>query len=177
MEELMEAYISHENMITFLLTTPMFEGLEPREISEIIHIVEAQKFKGGDVLFHEGDAGDAWYALYSGEVEVLKGSGSSEKTIKTLGPRTCFGEIAILDGLPRSATIRATKDTLVLRMPQDKFNDLLDKDHLIALKLISHMATLLASRQRTNTETLSNLLLANDLSHVHEGIREIIRIH
>lgn len=170
----MEAHISRENMITFLLTTPMFEDLEPKEVMEIIHIVEAIKFGPGDTIFSEGDSGDAWYALYSGEVEVLKQSDSGEKTIKALDPGSCFGEIAVLDGLPRSASIRTTKETTVLRMPQGKFKGLLDSDHIIAYKLIKHMAILLASRQRSNTETLSNLLKANALTDVHEGIKGIV---
>ena len=170
----MDARISRENMITFLLTTPMFDDLEPQQIREIIHIVEAQKFEPGDIIFNEGDSGDAWYAIYHGEVEVLKKADGGEKTIKTFGPRSCFGELAVLDGLPRSATIRAKEGTVVLRVPQDKFSELLDKDHLIAYKLIQHMALMLASRQRANTETLSKLLLANELSDVREGIREIV---
>lgn len=174
MEEHMKAHISLENMITFLLTAPMFEDLDPKEIKGIIHIVEAVKYGVGEIIFREGAPGDAWYALYSGEVEVLKHSDSGEKTIKTLDPGSCFGEIAVLDGLPRSATIRATKDTVVLLVPLDKFKELIDNDHLIAYKLIRHMAILLASRQRSNTEVLSKLLLANELADVHEGIKEIV---
>lgn len=170
----MEAHISLENMITFLLTTPMFEDLEPKEVQEIIHIVEIVKYGPGQTIFAEGDSGDAWYALYSGEVEVLKKSYSGENTINTLEPGTCFGEMAVLDGLPRSASIRTSKETVVLRMPQGKFKELLDNDHIIAYKLIKHMAILLASRQRTNTETLSNLLQANAIADVHEGIKEIV---
>ncbi len=170
----MEARISLENMITFLLTTPMFEDLEPKEVQEVIHIVETVKYGPGQTIFSEGDSGDAWYALYSGEVEVLKKSYSGENTINTLEPGTCFGEMAVLDGLPRSASIRTTKETVVLRMPQGKFKELLDNDHIIAYKLIKHMAILLASRQRTNTETLSNLLQANAIADVHEGIKGIV---
>lgn len=170
----MEAQISRENMITFLLTTPMFEELEPNGVMEVIHIVEVKKFGPGDIIFREGDSGDAWYALYKGEVEVLKQSGNGENTIRTLEPGSCFGEIAVLDGLPRSASIRATKETVVLRMPQGELNDLLEKDHLVAYKLIKHMAILLASRQRSITEALSNLLLANELADVRKGIKEIV---
>jgi CRP-like cAMP-binding protein len=175
MEETMDTpHISRENMITFLLTTPMFEDLSPGEISEIIHIVQIVGFMAGETIFSEGEAGDAWYALYSGEVTVLKQSESGEKSIKLLGPHTCFGEIAVLDGLPRSATIRATKESVALRIPLDKFRDLLDKDHLVAYKLVNHMALMLASRQRASTEALSRLLLANELANIHEGIREIV---
>lgn len=174
MEELMSVNISRENMITFLLTTPMFEDLDPHDISEIIHMVEAQNFKPGDIIFSEGAPGDAWYALYSGEVEVTKQTNSSERTINTLEPHSCFGEIAVLDGLPRSATIRATKETVVLRVPLEKFSDLIEQNHLVAYKLIRQMALMLASRQRATTETLSKLLVANDLANVHQGIMKIV---
>jgi CRP-like cAMP-binding protein len=170
----MEAHISPENMITFLLTTPMFEDLEPLEIRDIIHIIEVQKFAPGEIIFREGESGEAWYALYSGEVEVQKQSDSGQQTIKILEPGSCFGEIAVLDKLPRSATISAKENAVALRIPQDKFNDLLEKDHLIAYKLIHNMAIMLASRQRANTETLTKLLLANELSDIHYGIREIV---
>ena len=174
MEELMSLNISRENMITFLLTTPMFEDLDPHDIGEISHIVETLKFEPGDTIFSEGTPGDGWYALYSGEVEVTKQTNGNERTINTLEPHSCFGEIAVLDGLPRSATIRATKETVVLRVPLEKFRDLIEQNHIVAYKLIKHMAVLLASRQRANTEALSKLLLANELANIHEGILEIV---
>ena len=170
----MTVHISRENMITFLLTTPMFEDLEPVNISDIIHIVEAVKYDPGEIIFREGDPGDAWYALYRGEVEVLKESDSGDKIIKALGPHSCFGEIAVLDGLPRSATIRAKSESIALRIPLDKFSELTDNNHIVAYKLIRQMALMLASRQRASTEALSKLLRANELANIREGIREIV---
>ena len=105
----METKITRERLITFLLETPMFDNLDPTEIMEIIHIVEVEQYQAGDIVFSEGDAGDAWFVLYSGAVEVLKHGAAGEKKITELGPRACFGEIAILDGSPRSATIRVTR--------------------------------------------------------------------
>ena len=171
----MKSHISLENRLTFLLTTPMFENLELEEIREIIHIVETRKYEAGHIIFSEGEPGDAWYALYKGEVEVVKLSGGGQKHIRTLEPPSCFGEIAILDGLPRSATVRATKDSLVLRIPQDKFKELMDdEEHLVACKLIKHMALVLVSELRSNTETLSKLLQADSIESVQEGISEIV---
>ena len=170
----MAAHISRENIITFLLTTPMFEDLEPGEIADIIHIVDTLEFNPGDVIFHEGEPGDAWYTLYKGEVEVMKQSESGAKAIRLLEPHACFGEIAVLDGLPRSATIRAVKESIVLRLPLEKFTDLINKNHIVAYKLIKQMALMLASRQRSSTEALSKLLRANELANIREGIREIV---
>ena len=170
----METKITRERLITFLLETPMFEKLVPSEIMEVIHIVEVHQYQAGDVVFNEGDAGDAWYVLYRGSVEVLKHGATGEKKITELGPQACFGEISILDGSPRSATIRASKDSMAFRIPRDAFGDLLDDDHLVAYKLLYQMAILLAERQRTTTLRLSELLEASEISEVHEGIMSLV---
>ena len=170
----MKAHVSRENMITFLLTTPMFENLDPIEIREIIHIVETRKFAPGEVIFEEGSPGDAWYAVYRGEVEVMKESESNENRIRSLGEGACFGEIAVLDGSPRSATIRANTETTVLRIPQDQFLSLIEEEHLVAYKLIKQMALMLAAQHRENTEKLSRLLRAEELPEVHDEIKSIV---
>ena len=170
----MTVHISRENIITFLLTTPMFEELEPADIGEITHIIDILKFNPGDIIFREGETGDAWFTLYKGEVEVLKQSESGDKVIKAIGPHSCFGEIAVLDGLPRSATIRVAKESVVFRIPLDKFTTLINSNDLVAYKLIKQMAIMLANRQRASTLALSKLLRANELANIHEGIAEIV---
>jgi len=173
-EEIMEAKVTRERLITFLLETPMFEKLDPSEIMEIIHIVEVAQYQAGDIVFSEGDAGDAWFVLYRGKVEVLKHGSTGEKKITELGPQACFGEISILDGSPRSATIRVTEDSVVLRVLREAFGELLENDHLVAYKLLHQMAILLAERQRTTTLRLSELLNATEIMEVHKGIMSIV---
>jgi CRP/FNR family cyclic AMP-dependent transcriptional regulator len=170
----MKANVTRERMITFLLETPMFEKLNPSEIMEVIHIVEVEQYQGGDVIFNENDAGDAWYIVYRGSVEVLKHGLTGDKKIAELGPETCFGEISILDGSARSAMIRATEDSVVFRVPREAFDGLLNDDHLVAYKLLHAMAVLLAERQRTTTLRLSELLKADDIAEVHNGIRDLV---
>lgn len=170
----METKITRERLIIFLLETPMFMSLTPSELMEMIHIVEAEKYQIGDVIFEEGDSGDAWYVLYKGAVEVLKDDAGGGKKINELGPHACFGEISILDGLPRSATIRVIEDSEMFRVPREAFAGLLDDDHLVAYKLLHQMAILLAERQRTATLKLSELLHASEITEIHEGIKSLI---
>jgi CRP/FNR family cyclic AMP-dependent transcriptional regulator len=173
-EGTMETKVTRERLITFLLETPMFENLVPSEIMEIIHIVEIEQYQAGDVVFREGENGDAWFVLYRGAVEVIKNGATGEKKITELGPKTCFGEISILDGSPRSATIRVTEDSVAFRVPREAFGELVDDDHLVAYKLLHQMAILLADRQRTTTLRLSELLNASEITEVHEGIMGIV---
>lgn len=170
----METHVTRERLITFLLETPMFEKLDPEEIMEIIHIVEVDQYQAGDIVFREGDPGDAWFVLYRGSVEVLKQGATGEKKIVELGSKACFGEISILDGSPRSASIRVSEDSVVLRVPRNTFAGLIDDNHLVAYKLLHHMAILLAERQRSTTLRLSELLAATEINAVHDGIRSIV---
>lgn len=170
----MEAKITRERLITFLLETPMFMQLTPVELAEITHIVKVEKYQAGEFVFKEGDIGDAWYVLYRGTVEVLKDDKAGGKKINELGSRSCFGEISVLDGLPRSASIRAIEDSEVFCIPRKDFSELLDDDHLVAYKLLHQMAILLAERQRSATLKLSELLCANEILEIHEGIKNLI---
>ena len=77
----MEAHLTPERLVTFLLDTPMFDNLDPSEIRQILHIVEPRSLKAGEVVFREGDDGDAWYVLYQGGAEVLKQSADGEDVI------------------------------------------------------------------------------------------------
>ena len=155
----MTTRVTTERMITFLLETPMFGTLDPSEIQELLPIIEVEEFPAGQTLFTEGDTGDAWYALYRGKVDVIKDIGSDKKEIYPLDAGACFGEIALLDGAPRSATIQVIDDCVVLRVSRSAFEELLDQSHSVAYKLLRHLAVTLARRARSTTERLSELVL------------------
>lgn len=154
----MTRQITLEQIVDFLSETPMFGDLKPRELAEVVHIMTLQTLRPGQFAFREGDVGDAWYVVHDGGVEVLKKTRDGDQMLATLGPRACFGEMAILDGSPRSASVRATQDTLVFRFPRDRFNELLNTGNLSAFKLVHQMALVLVARQRQITTRLAQLL-------------------
>jgi len=86
----------------------------------------------------------------------VKGDASTE--IALLESGACFGEMAILDGMPRSATIVATGPLTVFRFRRSRFDVLLDQGSLGAYKLIAAMARTLSQRQRQLTQRISELL-------------------
>lgn len=155
----MTTRVTTERMITFLLETPMFETLDPSEIRELLPIIGVKEYAAGQTLFREGDAADSWYALYRGKVDVIKNVGTDRKEIYPLNPGACFGEIALLDGAPRSATIQAIDDSVVLQISRPAFEELLDQNHAVAYKLLRYLAVTLARRARSTTERLSELVL------------------
>lgn len=79
----------------------------------------------GAVVFHAGDPGDSAYLVESGQVEVLLESEGVFKPVDLLGPGAMFGEIALLDRLPRSGTVRAVEPTVLMRIDRSFVDDLL----------------------------------------------------
>ncbi len=170
----MSAPLSLEQILNFLLETPLFEDLDATELSEVVHIMQVQGLRQGQTVFAEGQEGDAWYVLFEGHCLVTKeGSFAGPREIARLEPRACFGEMAILDGSTRSATVIAGSDVVVFRFPRDQFLSLLDTETLAAYKLIHQMAKLLCQRQRLMNQRLSDAL-GDEAAGEHGVIRRNI---
>lgn len=143
----------------------MFEGLSAGELSEIVHIMQIRRLRDGQVLFHEGDEGDAWYVVFEGQLSVTRADVLGPvREIAVSGPRACVGEMAVLDGSPRSATVTACGEATVFRFPRFEFEGLLTEDNLAAYRLIHEMAKVLCQRQRRMTAQLSDLMGQCDAS-------------
>ncbi len=171
----MSAELTLEQIVHFLLDAPMFGDLDESELSQIVQIMQVQHLEPGQSVFLEGDPGDAWYLLYEGEVEVVKETEDGPRAIAILGRRACFGEMAILDGSPRSASVRATTAITVMRFPRSEFTKLLLRDTLAAYKLVHQIALVLVSRQRRTTSRLVELLGADDPRRMREGLTPIVQ--
>ncbi len=154
----MDKPISLENVISFLVSTPLFDDLDPAERADVVRIMEVRRLQEGEEIFHEGDPGDAWYVIYQGQVRVLKETGSGPTEIATLETGACFGEMAILDGQPRSATVQAAGPLTIFRFRRSRFDELLDQGSLGAYKLIAAMARTLSQRHRQLTHQLAELV-------------------
>ena len=164
-----------EQIIHFLLGAPMFGDLDPAELSQIVHILQIQFVRPGHVIFRQGQPGDAWYVVFRGAVEVYtEEPDGSERVLATNGPQGCFGEMAILDGSPRSASARASEASTVFRFPRSDFNELLASNNIAAYKLVYHMAQVLAARQRQTTARLVETLRQRDDDELYEGLGPIV---
>ena len=150
--------ITLEEIIDFLLSASMFCDLDPTELAEIVQIMQVQRMRADQYVFRQGDAGDAWYVLYDGTAEVVKESELGSSHIAELAPTSCFGEMAVLDGSTRSATIRTVTPCVAFRFPRTRFQELLDKNNLAAYKLVYQMALVLAARQRNTTTRVAGLI-------------------
>jgi anion transporter len=107
---------------------PLFSGLSREDIAKILGRLEEKVFDAGTTVFSQGDKGDSFYFIQSGAVQVvLEGGGGRRESIAVLGPQDWFGEMALLSGEPRSATIITVKDTTVWRLTREAWNELIER--------------------------------------------------
>jgi putative peptide zinc metalloprotease protein len=106
-----------------LAEIPCFSHLEPDELSELLSHGEWVTFPPGHTVVAQGEPGDAFYALRSGQVEVKE----NRKKPKVLGPGSYFGEVALLLDVPRTATVRTRTPVRAFRLDRDGFDRLLAK--------------------------------------------------
>ncbi len=161
MSVVMDRPISLETVVGFLVSTPLFDTLDPAQRAEVVRIMEVQRLQEGEEIFHEGDIGDAWYVIYEGEVSVLKDSPTGPMELARMGPGTCVGEMAVLDGQARSATVKATGPLTVFKFRRTRFDDLLEHGSLGAYRLVAALGRSLSMRHRQLTQQLAELTATN----------------
>ncbi len=114
-----------------------------------------RSFEPGDLIFKEGEAGDLMYVLLEGSVDLKKKVERGETVLKTVDtPNDFFGEMALLDDRPRSATAVATKRTKVLAVDGPTFESMIIANGKFALKIIK----ILAARIRRSNDQVSELI-------------------
>jgi CRP/FNR family cyclic AMP-dependent transcriptional regulator len=103
----------------------LFAGMSEESLQTITRSLRARRFKRGEVLFHEGDPGDALFVVASGAVKVVVPSEDGDEAIlATLRRGDFLGELALLDGAPRSASAIALEATETLALPREQFHAL-----------------------------------------------------
>ena len=123
-----------EELLGLLSKCALLRHLPAEEVEGILPCIRRRKLDAGEILFRAGDQGDALYIVARGSVEVLASSGqtAAERPIATLNEGQAFGEMALLSGGPRTATIRARTQTELLEIGKDDFERLLKKDAILA---------------------------------------------
>ncbi len=114
--------------ILFLKSAPVFERVSGEDLAALARVAEVETYAPGQVVFHEGDMGDALYVIVRGKVDIASGG----ERLAALGLGEAFGEMAVLDEVPRSATATAAEETEVLRIGSEEFYEILHEQVEIA---------------------------------------------
>jgi CRP-like cAMP-binding protein len=125
--------------------------------------------RAGKVIFSEGDPGTETFILISGAVEISKRTSlSTSKTLITLKPGDIFGEMAIIEQMPRSATAIAVKDSRLLSLDESLFFQMIEKNPDFAVKVVK----ILCERIRRTNATIQQLSSANRETRIIQGLKE-----
>jgi anion transporter len=142
-------------------TIPIFSALSREDIAKVLGKMDETSVAAGTTIFTQGDQGDAFYLIQSGAVQVMleSGAGKSE-IIAVLGAKDWFGEMALLTGEPRAATILAVKPTILWRLNREAWDDLIDKHPTWLLQFCATLSKRLSHLDRqysTGREAFNSL--------------------
>ena len=136
----------------------LFRELTPSEMDVLISISKEKRAKKDEIIFREGDTGDAFYLIVSGSVRISTiVPGVGEEALTILREGEYFGEMALIDDAPRSASAIANDDTILLLIEKDNFQKLLEQETGIAYKLLWVFTKTLSARLRKTDEQLKSI--------------------
>jgi CRP-like cAMP-binding protein len=119
-----------------LRNVSLFSGLDDRELESLADEFNERRFRAGDPIALEGEGGLMFFVVESGEASVEVGGGE----VGRLGPGDSFGEIALIDRRPRTATVKAATDLKTFGLPVFVFRPFVEARPAVAWKLLEAMA-------------------------------------
>lgn len=144
-----ESILLEIEKVIVLKSTGLFAETPENILVEISSIIKEEQISKGEKIFSKGDIGSCLYVIYDGEVKIHDG----DNVFATMKNRDFFGELALLDPEPRSATATAMTDTLLLRIDQSAFYELMSERGEVARGILK----ILCRRIRKENETISDL--------------------
>ncbi len=136
-------------IIDILKNLSLFSELNYSAVKELTYLFSDRVFQGGETIFEENDTGNSLLVIISGEVRITQRANvSGEETLTVLKQGDFFGEMALLEDLPRSATAIAHSDTFMLEISRERFLHFLEKDPASGVKILVRLARSLSARLR-----------------------------
>jgi len=158
------------NTSSFLRNVSLFESLNPAELDALASVTVSRKFPRDSVIILAEEEGDTLFIIRSGQVKVsIVSEEGREVILSLLGPGAVFGELALLDGKPRSANVVATQDTDLIMLRRPDFLQLLCRVPQIATALLAE----LASRLRKTDRQIEGLALLDVTSRISETLLQL----
>lgn len=139
--------MARHDVVKQLSQVPLFSGCSRRDLQTIARVVKDIDHAAGTVIAREGEPGVGLFVIVEGTADVTIG----DKRKATLGPGDFFGEIALLDGGPRTATVTATSDVQLLGLTEWAFRGLMAEHPSIAVKTLQQMAARLRNATKAAT--------------------------
>ena len=137
------------SIIDVLKEVPVFEELSNREIQNIARIAYQRHYSAGEIIIHEGQNAAGMYIMVDGQAEVTKAlADGTILHLTTLENSGLFGDVGLLDSSPRTATVKATRDSSVIGFFRPELLELMNSNPRLASKIIFKLGQILTVRFR-----------------------------
>ncbi|MBI5198770.1 MAG: Crp/Fnr family transcriptional regulator [Nitrospirae bacterium] len=156
----------------FLKSVPLFSDLNREELRQIESISGEKRYRKNEIIFHAEDLGAYLFILKEGSVKIsLQGREGREVILRILYPKEFFGDMALLDGYHRSATVTAFEDSKAVLINREDFLNLIGKHPEVALKIMS----ILSKRLRKADERIASLVFLDAHGKVARSLLDLIQ--
>ncbi len=144
-----------EQHAALVMTLPLFKGYKIAGAQRIVRAGKINAVAKGEVLFKEGDPPDFVLLVLRGTLQVYVERHAREVVLTDAGPGTILGELAVLCGLPRSASVRVGEDSTILQWPASEFRGLLLKDASLSERVFRASLRTLLDKEKSLIESLT----------------------
>ena len=152
----------------------LFRGLSEETIEAVASLAMHRSYEKGAIVFSQGDEGDALYGVASGRVRIgSSGADGREVFFNIMTPGDTFGEIALIDGLTRTATATAIEKSALIVIPRPHFLGLLEREP----KLSIHLLKLFCERVRWTSELVEEAALLAGPARVAKRLISLVQLH
>jgi len=151
----------------------LFNNLRVDEIAKLISLAKKQTFEAGEFIFKEGELSKSFHIVCSGKVEVFSSPDENQHIeLVKIGPGSTVGEVGFIDGKERTASVRCITSTITLTLTRNEFNEIIDKDPQLALKILKEIGIVLSERLRWCDKLLVNnddIIISSSFLHAIEA--------
>lgn len=155
--------------IEVLQNMPVFGGIKRKIVEMILDKAEIIKLQKGDYFFKEDDDADCFFVLEKGHAIVIKEHMNHEYYLKKFSPGDCFGEMALIDLSPRSASVKATEQCRAIKLTIQIISDIYDTDIEQFTMIQMNMGREVSRRLRETDKLLfENLMENNRVSRIFD---------
>lgn len=157
-KEVFKSKIKPASLEEMLSKIPVFEKLEPKELRQVASIVHRRQYVKDEYVFYQGDPGLGMYVIEKGSVGVVvSGEDGVSKEIIGLHNGDFFGEIALLDESPRSASVVVKEDSELIGFFRPDLFEIIEKTPKTGLKIVVKLAEMIGERLRNMNNEFSKL--------------------
>ena len=134
--------------LQLLKNVPLFAGLSQRQLGKLLVKLFEKEYPLGETIFMQGEPGKALFIVLTGKILIFRSGQEGEEHLATLTAGSYFGELALIDDQPRSATVRAAEPSVLLILYKSDFDDLIEGHKAIAIKVMANLLKALAGYVR-----------------------------